>query len=57
MYIQMITISFIYTKFAKFDAIFLFKILVKIGIVSPIINKGSLISIQFNSNNYILYFR
>lgn len=44
-------------NFAKFDAIFLFKILTKLGIVSPLRHKGRFISIQFNYNNYVFHFR
>jgi hypothetical protein len=44
-------------NFAKFDNIFLFKILANLGIVSPTIHKGRFISLQFSYNNYNLYFR
>lgn len=44
-------------NFSKFDVIFLFKILVNIGIVTPIINKGRFISMQFNYNDYVLHFK
>jgi hypothetical protein len=36
---------------ANFDGIFLMKILIKLGEVKPIMNKGKIISIQFKFNN------
>lgn len=44
-------------NFAKFDSIFLFKVMIKIGTINPIIHKGKFISIQFRYNNYVLEFR
>jgi hypothetical protein len=42
---------------AKFDAIFLLKILVNLGLCHPIIHHDRIISIQFNYNNYVIFFR
>jgi hypothetical protein len=45
---------------AKFDAIFLFKYLIKLGIVNPIIHNDRLISINLNygkNNEYKLQFK
>jgi hypothetical protein len=43
---------------AKFDKIFLFKYLVKLGPVKPIIHNGRIISINFNfGNKYSLHFK
>lgn len=44
-------------NFAKFDNIFLFKTMVKMGIVNPIIHKGKFISIQFKYKDYTIEFR
>jgi len=44
-------------NFAKFDNIFLFKILANLGLVSPIIHKGRFISLQFSYNNFTIDFR
>lgn len=44
-------------NFAKFDNIFLFKILANLGVLSPIIHKGRLISMDFNYNDYNIVFR
>jgi hypothetical protein len=47
-------------NFAKFDAIFLFKYLVKLGVVNPIIHNDRLISINLNygkNNEYSIQFK
>jgi len=42
---------------ARFDAIFLLKILINLGKVKPIIHNRELISIDFKLNDYIIAFR
>ena len=45
---------------SNFDGIFLLKILVNVGIISPIINNGRIIQIQLNYGpnlEYVIYFR
>jgi hypothetical protein len=42
---------------ARFDAIFLLKILVELGQVKPIIHNGDLISIGFKFNGYHITFK
>lgn len=42
---------------SNFDGIFILKIICKLGLVSPVINKGRIISLQLNFNSkYVIYF-
>jgi DNA polymerase type B, organellar and viral len=42
---------------ARFDGIFLLKILVDLGHCQPLIHNDEIISIQFNYNDYVIHFR